>query len=97
MHQNNRNLFSLWAVLVAAGVITSIGSVFLLLTDQLGSGPQLVLDALPSRIPISTLPFETVDTHSAIVLSVSATTDAQTDTPLVASGSYDSTVRLWAR
>ncbi|MGC1528691.1 MAG: WD40 repeat domain-containing protein [Phormidesmis sp.] len=95
MHQNNRNLFSLWAVLVAAGVITSIGSVFLLLTDQLGSGPQLVLDALPSRIPISTLPFETVDTHSAIVLSVSATTNAQTDTPLVASGSYDSTVHLW--
>ncbi len=95
MHQNNRNLFSLWAVLIAAGVIASLGSIFLLLADRLGSGPMLVLDVLPNRVPIATLPFEIVGTHSATVQSVSAITNTENDRLFVASGSYDSTARLW--
>ncbi|MEL7332462.1 MAG: WD40 repeat domain-containing protein [Cyanobacteria bacterium J06560_2] len=101
MYQRNRNLFSFLAVLLTAGLITGVGSIFLLLSDQLGGAPRLVanntgIDSTgidsPAEAPPAS-PFEVLGTHDATVLTVAAAQNS----PLVASGSYDNTVRLWNR
>ena len=95
MYQRNRNLFSFLAVLVTAGLITGVVGIFLALADQLGGGSQLVSSGIDSELsPAAAEPaFETLGSHSATVLSVSAAEDA----PLIASGSYDNVAQLWDR
>lgn len=96
MYKRNRNLFSFLAVLFTAGLIAGIGGIFLLLANQVGSGPSLVANT-PINGDNSDLPnaptSETIGIHEATVLSV-ATNER---TSIVASGSYDNTVRLWNR
>jgi len=95
MHQRNRNLFSFLAVLVTAGLITGIGSIFLVLIDQLDGGPQLVSGDVNGQLsPLVAEPtFNTLGTHAGTVLSVKAAKGA----PLIASGGYDNTAQLWDR
>ena len=95
MYQRNRNLFSLLAVLFTASLITGIGGIFLLLADQIGSGPRLVANtSISDSDSAAEVPaFRTLGTHPSTVLSV-AVGDR---TPIMASGSYDNTVKLWNR
>ncbi len=91
MYQRNRNLFSFLAVLITAGLITGIGGIFMVLADQLGGSSRLVASGIDSE-PLAPAS-ETLGTHAATVLSVSASDSA----PLLASGSYDNTAQLWNR
>lgn len=94
MTSNNRNLFPLFAVLLSAGLIAGLGGMFLLISDRLASGSRVVsgLEGSP-RSPAAPNATRTLGTHTATVLSVAAGTTS----PLVASGSYDNTVKLWNR
>ena len=105
MYRNNRNLFPVLAVLLAAGLITGICSVFLILVDQLGGGSKVIARAdaettlvdRPSTPKNNTSkPFstETLGAHTDTVLKVATQTTASGN-PLIASGSYDTTVKLW--
>ena len=98
MYQRNRNLFSLLAVLITAGLITGIGGIFLVLADQLDGSPQLLsggAGGVESELLPSTAgpQFETLGSHTAAVLSVKAAEKA----PLIVSGGYDNIAQLWER
>ncbi len=94
MAPKNRNLFPLFAVLLSAGLIAGLGGIFLLISDQLDSGARVVsnLDD-PDQESSQTSTTEILGSHTATVLSVAAGTTS----PMVASGSYDNTVKLWNR
>lgn len=114
MYQNNRNLFPVFAVLAAAGLIAGFCGIFLLLADQLGGGattissPSISRDDLPSDTsPNSTTGATTagattasqplngiVGAHTDTVLSV-AIENTDSVSPLIASGSYDNSVKIW--
>lgn len=94
MTPKNRNLFPFFAVLVSAGLIAGLGGIFLLISDRLDSGARVVsslegaeLDSVRERAT------RTLGSHEATVLSVAAGATS----PIVASGSYDNTVKLWNR
>ena len=94
MAPKNRNLFPFFAVLLSAGLIAGLGGIFLLISDQLDSGARVV-PALErqNRESAQASATKTLGSHAATVLSVAA----QITSPLVASGSYDNTVKLWNR
>ncbi|MEL6880323.1 MAG: WD40 repeat domain-containing protein [Cyanobacteria bacterium J06607_10] len=104
MYQRNRNLFSFLAVLCTAGLIAGTGGLFLLFANQLGGGTQLVSnpsedialregELAESDVNRDTWGNEvaTVGTHQATVLSIATNLNGT----YLASGSYDSTVKLW--
>ncbi|MGD1900354.1 MAG: WD40 repeat domain-containing protein [Phormidesmis sp.] len=103
MDQRNRNLFSFFAVLFTAGLITGVGGFFLLLADELGgNGPQLtlsnpVMSNKAEANSVSAAPTlsvsQTLGAHTATVLSV----ETDSEQSLIASGGYDNTVQLWDR
>ncbi len=94
MTPKNRNLFPLFAVLLSAGLIAGLGGMFLLISDRLTGGSRVVssLDSL-DRASMAPSATRTLGSHTATVLSVAAGITS----PLVASGSYDNTVKLWNR
>ncbi len=94
MTPKNRNLFPILAVLVSAGIIAGLGGVFLLISDRLAGGSRVV-SSLDSSEGVSATPSatRTLGSHTATVLSVTAGTASS----IVASGSYDNTVKLWDR
>lgn len=120
MYRNNQNLFSVIAVLIAAGLITGICSLFLLLANQIGGSSKVIAPALPSPdAGVASLannseeagseeagseevangqpsqwPSVVLGAHTGSVLKVSAQLIA-TANPLIASGSYDNTVKIW--
>lgn len=105
MYQNNRNLFPVFAVLLAAGLITGVCSIFLILVDQLGGGSKVIARAdaettlvdspsTPKNNTSESFSTETLGAHTDTVLKVATQTTAS-GTPLIASGSYDTTVKLW--
>jgi WD40 repeat protein len=65
MYQNNRNLFSFFAVLVAAGLITAVGGLFLYLIGRSGSGPSSVgsSSAIAISSPSANLPAASTSTR----------------------------------
>ncbi len=93
MAPNNRNLFPLFAVLLSAGVIAGLGGIFLLISDRLDSGAKVVPTLGQQDRESTSGAARILGSHTATVLSVAA----GTTTPIVASGSYDNTVRLWDR
>lgn len=106
MYQRNRNLFSFLAVLCTAGLIAGAGGLFLLFANQLGGGTRLLSnpsedialregELAESEVNRDTWGNEvaTIGTHQATVLSVATNFDGT----YLASGSYDSTVKLWTQ
>ncbi|MEM8504638.1 MAG: hypothetical protein AAF716_15955, partial [Cyanobacteria bacterium P01_D01_bin.1] len=95
MTPKNRNLFPLFAVLLSAGLIAGLGGFFLLLSDRLDGGSRVVssFDSSSDRASATPSATRTLGSHPATVLSVAAGVAS----PLVASGSYDNTVKLWNR
>lgn len=99
MTPKNRNLFPFFAVLLSAGLIAGLGGIFLLISDRLDGGSRVVSSlggtSLSDLEGESATPsaMRTLGSHTATVLSVAAGTTS----PLVASGSYDNTVKLWNR
>lgn len=109
MYQNNRNLFPVLAVLAAAGLIASACGLFLVLADQLGGGSKSISSPSISRSDLtddstptgsvnpqqpSQLTNGIIGAHTDTVLSV-AVANTTSASPLVASGSYDNSVKLW--
>ncbi|MBE9064399.1 WD40 repeat domain-containing protein [cf. Phormidesmis sp. LEGE 11477] len=94
MAPKNRNLFPFFAVLISAGVVASLGGTFLWISDWSG-GDGRVISPLEMQDQASTQSsaVRTIGSHAATVLSVAA----EATSPLIASGSYDSTVKLWNR
>ena len=125
MHQNNRNLFPITAVLATAGIIVGVCSAILMASDQVGGGPSVVPNSASSDLAIdgsvaiaseSATPSEaqvvadvgslaaskTLGIHKSTVLSVAApgklpgrSSSHSSGRSLVASGSYDNTVKVW--
>ncbi|MGB3790623.1 MAG: WD40 repeat domain-containing protein [Phormidesmis sp.] len=94
MAPKNRNLFPLFAVLIAAGLIAGLGGIFLLISDRLDGGARVVYGRdEPGRESEQTSATEILGSHTATVLSVATGVTS----PIVASGSYDNTVKLWNR
>lgn len=117
MHQNNRNLFPITAVLATAGIIFGVCGAILMASDQVGGGPSVVPNsaspdlAIDGRVAIASESATTSDAqvvadvgslaasatlgiHKSTVLSVAVPSESP-DRSLVASGSYDNTVKVW--
>ncbi|MGB3301004.1 MAG: WD40 repeat domain-containing protein [Phormidesmis sp.] len=108
MYQNNRNLFPFFAVLMSAGIITGFYGIVFWVAEHIGSQSRLVLNATDQGLEgsFNTAPktaatassSRILGTHEATVLSLTAFSGAP-DNPFsslpIASGSYDSKVKLW--
>ncbi len=52
MHQNNRNLFPITAVLATAGIIFGVCGAILMASDQVGGGPSVVSNSASPDLSI---------------------------------------------
>lgn len=109
--QNNRNLFPIAAVLATAGIIVGVCSAILLASDRMGREPNFADGSTGRELEISSRAAIASDAppkqstgpssstvlgvHNATVLSVSAPTKSP-NSSLIASGSYDNTVKVWS-
>ncbi|MEO1394574.1 MAG: WD40 repeat domain-containing protein [Cyanobacteria bacterium J06634_5] len=116
MYRNNQNLFSVIAVLIAAGLITGICSLFLLLANQIGGSSKVIAPSIStadeaavsnqndsvatrdsddaSNSQASPWASTVLGSHTGSVLKVNAQLLSSVN-PLIASGSYDNTVKIW--
>lgn len=90
MSSKSRNVFPLIAVLLSAGVIAGLGGIFLLISERLDRSANIISNAIvQGKNSIQASSAEVFGSHTATVLSVATTG------PLIASSSYDNTVKLW--
>ncbi|EDX84127.1 hypothetical protein S7335_1824 [Synechococcus sp. PCC 7335] len=90
MFPKNRNTFPLIAVLLSAGVVAGLSGIFLLISERLESGINITSEvSVRGQSTIQTSSAKILGSHAATVLSLATTG------PLVASSSYNNTVKLW--
>lgn len=110
MYQNNKNIFPIAAVLATAGIIVGVCSAILIGSDRIGRGADVATGSTGRELEIGSRaaiasdspPRATGNTlstvlgaHNATVLNVS-TPDKSPNSSLIASGSYDNTVKIWS-